>query len=135
MSPLSRSAVVTLAMGQAVENLDYTFTSFARQNPGLRLQAFILGNALPQRRLPEITYHLLKAVPLFNKMPQQSDYTPRWAEQSPDQANPFAPSRPKPAKFLPGVARLVHVAKIGWQLWHGHSLGNRKCFRLVKKGL
>jgi hypothetical protein len=66
MNPFSRSAVVTLAMGQAVENLDYTFTSFARQNPGLRLQAFILGNALPQRRLPEITYHLIKPIADFS---------------------------------------------------------------------
>jgi hypothetical protein len=53
-----RAAVVTLAMGRAVEHLDYTFTSFAR-TPGLELHAFILGERLPQRRLPEVQYHLL----------------------------------------------------------------------------
>lgn len=91
-----------------------------------------LFNSFPLQLL--VQARRAKIVPLFNRMPQQSDYTPRWVGQSPDQANPFAPSRPKLAKFLPGGARLAHVAKIGWQLWRGHSLGNRKCFRPVKKG-
>ena len=66
MNRFERSAVVTLAMGQATEKLDYTFLSFAQQNPGLSLHAFILGDALPQRRFPEITYHLLKPSPDFS---------------------------------------------------------------------
>jgi hypothetical protein len=60
-----RSAVVTLAMGRAVEHLDYTFTSFA-QNPGVELHAYILGARLPERRLPEINYHLLSPVPDYS---------------------------------------------------------------------
>ncbi len=52
-------------MGRAVENLDYTFSSFARC-PGVELHAFILGPQLPQRRLPGIAYHLLAPVPDFS---------------------------------------------------------------------
>jgi hypothetical protein len=61
-----RSAIVTVAFGRSTEHLDYTFTSFAEKNPGVPLHAFILGQALPQRRLPEITYHLVKPVPDFS---------------------------------------------------------------------
>jgi hypothetical protein len=60
------SAVVTLAIGEAREKLDYTFLSFAEKNPGLPLHAFILAETLPQRQLPGITYHLLKPVPDFS---------------------------------------------------------------------
>lgn len=52
-------------MGRAVENLDYTFSSFAKC-PGVELHAFILGPQLPQRRLTGITYHLLAPVPDFS---------------------------------------------------------------------
>jgi hypothetical protein len=65
MNQPSRSAVVTLAMGQAVENLDYTFSSFARC-PGVELHAFIIGQQLPQRRIPQIQYHLLAPSPDFS---------------------------------------------------------------------
>lgn len=61
-----RSAVVTVAYGHSTEHLDYTFTSFAEKNPGLPLHAFILGRELPQRRLPEIQYHLVEPVPDFS---------------------------------------------------------------------
>jgi SAM-dependent methyltransferase len=91
-----------------------------------------LFNSFPMQLL--VQARRAKIAPLFNRMPQQSDYTPRWVEQSPDQANPFAPSRPKLAKILPGVARLAHVAKIGWGMWRSHSLRNRKNFQPVKKG-
>ena len=73
-----------------------------------------------------------RVVPLFTKAPQQGDYVVRWAEQSPDQPDPFAPSRPKLAKTLPGLARLGNVLKIGWGMWHNNSLRNRKKFRPVK---
>jgi hypothetical protein len=65
MNQPSRSAVVTLAMGSAVENLDYTFSSFA-QCPDVELHAFIIGQQLPQRRLPKIQYHLLAPSPDFS---------------------------------------------------------------------
>ena len=65
MNQSPRSAVVTLAMGRAVEHLDYTFSSFAR-NQGVELHAFILGERLPERRLPEISYHLLPPVPDYS---------------------------------------------------------------------
>jgi hypothetical protein len=62
MSQSSRSAIVTLAMGQATERLDHTFLSFAEKNPGIPLHAFILGDVLPQRRFAQIQYHLLKSI-------------------------------------------------------------------------
>src|SRR5882724_4639224 len=65
MNPPSRSAVVTLAMGDAVENLDYTFSSFAKC-PGVELHAFIIGKQLPQRRISPIQYHLLAPTPDFS---------------------------------------------------------------------
>jgi hypothetical protein len=46
--------------------LDYTFTSFAEQNPGLPLHAFIIGQELPSRRLPEVQYHLVAPTPDFS---------------------------------------------------------------------
>lgn len=55
----SRPAIVTVAFGHSTEHLDYTFTSFARHNPGVPLHAFILGGSLPKRQLPEIQYHLV----------------------------------------------------------------------------
>jgi hypothetical protein len=65
MNP-ARSAVVTVAYGQSTEHLDYTFLSFAEKNPGLPLHAFILGNELPKRRLPQIQYHLVAPIPDFS---------------------------------------------------------------------
>src|SRR5688572_3756507 len=62
----ARSAVVTVAFGQSTEKLDYTFLSFAEKNPGLPLHAFILGDKLPERRLPQIQYHLVKPIPDFS---------------------------------------------------------------------
>lgn len=61
-----RCAVVTVAYGQSTGKLDYTFTSFARHNPGVPLHAFILGDRLPERRLAEIHYHLVPTVPDFS---------------------------------------------------------------------
>ena len=62
---LPRSAIVTVAFGRSTEHLDYTFTSFAR-NVGVPLHAFIIGQALPQRRLEGITYHLVEPSPDFS---------------------------------------------------------------------
>ncbi len=63
---MPRSAIVTVAFGHSTEHLDHTFTSFAKHNPALALHAFILGGALPQRRLPEVQYHLVAPVPDFS---------------------------------------------------------------------
>jgi hypothetical protein len=57
--PNARQAAVTVASGSHAEKLDHTFTSFA-QNPFLELHAFIIGDRLPERQLPGITYHLEK---------------------------------------------------------------------------
>lgn len=80
--------------------------------------------------------------PIFEKPPQQSDYVPRWEEFSPGAkaVEPpsvvveYKPARPGLARFLPGLARLVHVARMGLRLYYNESLWNRKCFRPVKKG-
>jgi hypothetical protein len=81
-----------------------------------------------------------QAGPIFATMPQQSDYTPRWDQQAGGQAavdegrkNPYAPSRPWLARTLPGVARFLHVIRIGFITYKTLSLWNRKCFRPVKR--
>src|SRR4051812_30837870 len=63
---MKQSAIVTVAYGHSTERLDYTFLSFAEKNPAVPLHAFIIGERLPERRLPEITYHLVKPVPDFS---------------------------------------------------------------------
>ena len=65
MNSPGNSAVMTVAIGKAADNLDHTFTSFA-QCPGMELHAFIIGKSLPQRQLPGITYHLVDAIPDFS---------------------------------------------------------------------
>jgi SAM-dependent methyltransferase len=75
----------------------------------------------------------VKIVPIFAKTPQQSDYVTRWEKHHSGKPNPYAPSRPKLARWFPEMARLAHVIKLGWQWWHSHSLGNGKYFRKVKK--
>ncbi|HEX5398729.1 MAG TPA: hypothetical protein VFY06_06745, partial [Verrucomicrobiae bacterium] len=75
-----------------------------------------------------------KIVPLFGRMPQQSDYSPRWDNKTSDQAKVFAPDRLKLAGVFPGFARLLNVARNGWHLWHNHSLRNRRNFKPVPKG-
>ena len=65
MTPGS-SAIVTVAFGHSTEHLDYTFLSFAQKNPGVPLHAFVIGNRLPEKREPQITYHLVPPVPDFS---------------------------------------------------------------------
>ena len=65
MNPSSRSAIVTLAMDMAIENLDHTFSSFTRCS-NMELHAFVVGEQLPQRRVPGIQYHLLAPSPDFS---------------------------------------------------------------------
>jgi hypothetical protein len=68
--------VVTVATGDFADRLDYTFTSFAR-NKFLSLHAFIIGSRLPEKRFPEITYHLKKPDPSFSD-PLREMYYRRW---------------------------------------------------------
>ena len=78
-------------------------------------------------------------VPVFAKTPQQSDYSQRW--ENPDAADAavgaqrraWTASRPKLASALPGVARLVHVLKIGFRTYYTLSMRNRRSFRPVKR--
>jgi hypothetical protein len=65
MTPVT-SAIVTTAFGHSTENLDYTFLSFAEKTPGVPLHAFILGEKLPERKFPQITYHLVTPIPDFS---------------------------------------------------------------------
>ncbi len=79
-----------------------------------------------------------KVLPIFAVTPQQSDYTPRWNEDAGAAAanastNRYAPARPKLARFLPGISRLLHVMKIGISIYHSFSLRNRKRFRPVAR--
>ena len=90
-----------------------------------------VSNCLPLQML--VQARRKEIVPLFVKMPQQSDFLPRWDQPTPDHANAFATDRSKLAGILPGVARLLNVARNGWRLWHDHSLRNRNCFKPVSK--
>src|SRR5260221_1439000 len=81
-----------------------------------------------------------KVAPIFAVSPQQSDYTPRW--QDPTLATGTAekpaafppPARPRLSRFFPGVTRLLHVAKMAFNLYRNQSiLWNRKCFHPLKK--
>jgi len=62
--PEVRQIVATVATGPFAERLEQAFTSFAL-NTSVELHAFIIGERLPDRRLPEITYHLFKPDPSF----------------------------------------------------------------------
>jgi hypothetical protein len=78
-------------------------------------------------------------VPIFAKIPQQSDYSQRW--ENPEAASAavgverkaWAAARPKLANALPGVTRLFHVLKIGFNTYCTLSMRNRRTFRPVKR--
>ena len=76
-----------------------------------------------------------RVVPIFARAPQQSDYTVRWDD--PDQpggkARPFTAARPRLARTLPGLARLLNVIKMSLVLLRTQTLWNRRNFRPVKK--
>jgi hypothetical protein len=71
-----KQAAVTVAFGSFAERLDTTFTTFA-QNPFLELHAFIIGDRLPERRLPNIHYHLKAPDPSFS-LPLRDAVYRRW---------------------------------------------------------
>jgi hypothetical protein len=62
----TRSAIVAVALDDSAKNLDYTFLSFAQKNPGVPLHAFFIGTKLPEKRFPEVTYHLVPSIPDFS---------------------------------------------------------------------
>ena len=78
-------------------------------------------------------------VPVFAKTPQQSDYNQRWEDPAAASAavgveqKAWSAERPSLAKALPGVARLFHVAKMGFKTYYNLSIRNRRNFRPVKK--
>ena len=72
----SRQVAVTVAFGEFADKLDRTFTSFA-QNKFLELHAFIVGDRLPEKQLPGITYHLKAADPGFSHPLRDAVYR-RW---------------------------------------------------------
>jgi hypothetical protein len=71
-----KQAVVTAAFGDFAERLDFTFSSFA-QNPFLELHAFIVGDKLPEKRFPGVTYHLRTPDPAFC-LPHRDMVYRRW---------------------------------------------------------
>jgi hypothetical protein len=78
-------------------------------------------------------------VPVFAQTPQQSDYNKRWEDPAAASAavgveqTAWAAERPSLAKALPGVARLLHVAKMGFRTYYNLSMRNRRTFRPVKR--
>jgi hypothetical protein len=76
-----------------------------------------------------------KVVPIFERVPQQSDYTVRWEDpnQPGGKARPFVPARPQLARVLPGVARLFNVIKSALVLLRTQTLWNRRNFQPVRK--
>lgn len=76
-----------------------------------------------------------RAVPVFAKPPQQSDYTVRWDDpnQPGGKARPYTAPRPTLSRFLPGAARLLNVAKSALVLVRSQTILNRRNFRAVKK--
>ncbi|MDB6018289.1 MAG: hypothetical protein JWR19_2778 [Pedosphaera sp.] len=71
-----KQVVVTVASGSHAEKLDDTFLSFT-QNPALELHAFIVDYKLPDKRFPQITYHLVAPDPAFSH-PLRDMYYRRW---------------------------------------------------------
>ncbi len=65
-----------MVFGSHAERLDETFTSFAI-NPFLELHAFILGDALPAKRAPGVTYHLIEPENTFSLIYREANYR-RW---------------------------------------------------------
>ena len=76
-----------------------------------------------------------KIVLIFEKTPQQSDYVVRWDGGKSKGKSVVSGSftNSSMTKMLPGLARVGHVLKTGWNFWHTNSLANRKIFQPTKK--
>ncbi len=99
-----------------------------------RVEAITFG---PQQLL--VQAKRTTVVPIFAKTPQQSDYNKRWEDPAAASAavgverKAWSATRPKLARVLPGLTRLLHVAKIGFLTYYNLSLRNRRNFKPVKK--
>lgn len=72
-------------------------------------------------------------VPIFQRMPQQSDYVVMWNESQHQHEAKRGGFMKRLQNGLPGVARLLHVIGTGFEFYRRQSLGNRKFFHPVKK--
>jgi SAM-dependent methyltransferase len=75
------------------------------------------------------------AVPIFQQMPQQSDYVVLWEESAKQKSGEARPGRLKPwlRNLFPGLARLLRAIGTGLEFYRRQSLRNRKYFHPVKK--
>ena len=79
--------------------------------------------------------------PIFARMPFQSDYSVTWRKHADTQVDAAAKAAPKTitmdwpwlSKYLPGLARLLHVLRMGWMFFTEHSFRNRRFYRPVRK--
>jgi hypothetical protein len=72
-------------------------------------------------------------VPIFQRMPQQSDYVVMWKESQQQHEANRGGFMKRLQNGLPGLARLLHVVGTGFEFYSRQSLGNRKFFHPVKK--
>jgi hypothetical protein len=83
----------------------------------------------------------IRRTAIFETAPQQGDFVARWDDNAASippnapvaSAPRFGAPRPKLAKALPGLARLLNAVKIGSGLLRNHSVRNRRNFRPVPK--
>jgi len=61
--------------------------------------------------------------PIFEQMPQQSDYAAMWQDQKTSSMPPLK------NPCLPGLTRLFNALRTGLEFYRRQSLGNRRCFR------
>jgi hypothetical protein len=76
-------------------------------------------------------------VPIFAKMPQQSDLLVEWAGSGapgePPKESSLVKIEKRVAKVFPRVARVMHVIRIGVLFYSTFSLFNRKFFKPIDK--
>ena len=71
-----RQAAVTVVFGSHAEQMDRTFSSFARTS-FLELHCIVVGNQLPEKRVDGVNYHLRSPDPAFVNSIRDVDYR-RW---------------------------------------------------------
>jgi hypothetical protein len=76
-----------------------------------------------------------RQVEVFATAPQQSDYTALWSESAASGSGPIKPSSAKVTfqRWFPGLARVLHVIRMGILFYSTQSLFNRRAFRPVPK--
>jgi hypothetical protein len=98
-----------------------------------------LINCLPVQLL--IRAKRVAVQPVFARTVQQSDFAVYWARQTetqkrvaPKTSHGAMDTRSRFSTSLPGLARLLNVAKIGLGFLRTHTIRNRKAFRPIPKG-